>query len=57
MKPYAPAAFTSQEIYLVFISVTGRDDATAIEKLGGLSPRKISMTQPGIKSPTFWFVT
>ena len=48
-RPYGTAAFTSQEIVLVPISVRGRVDCSIIMQPEGLNQRKVPMTPSGIE--------
>jgi hypothetical protein len=52
-QPYAPAAFTPQEIFLVLISITGRVESRAIVQP---DQWKIPMTLSGIEPATFRLV-
>ena len=55
-QPYASAAFTSQEIFLVLIFVSDWVDPRTIVRPEGLSQRKFPMTVSGIEPATFRFV-
>jgi hypothetical protein len=55
-QPYAPAAFTPQEIFLVLNSIRGWVDPRVIVLPKGLFQWKISMTPSGIVTATFRLV-
>jgi hypothetical protein len=55
-QPYATAAFTTQEIPLLFISVRGWVDPRAIMRPEGLSQWKFQTTPSVIETTNFWLV-
>jgi hypothetical protein len=55
-QPYAPAAFTPQEVFLVIISVRDLVDPGAIVWTAGSCQWKIPVTPSGIEPTTFRFV-
>jgi hypothetical protein len=55
-QPYAPSAFTPQEIFLVLNSVRGWVDPRVTEQPEGLCQLKIPMTLPGIVPTTLRLV-
>jgi hypothetical protein len=52
-QPYAPAAFTLQEIFLKLISVRAWIDTRAIVRSKGSSQQKIPMNPSGIEPVTY----